>query len=238
MEKPINRRELIGGGLLLGAGLLLGGCAGSGRSGVSRLPGPLWPDQVVANKPSPAPQPRTPQPAYTVQPDGVIPRRAWTGAGPIMALANPMNGISRITVHHDAMNSYGMRSEADAAARLNKIRQMHVGRGWADIGYHYIIDPAGRLWEGRPVQLQGAHVSDTNEHNLGIMVMGNFDEQRPTSEALATLDGFLADRMRAYRVPLSRVYTHQELKPTACPGRSLQAYMLDTRARTGRLARA
>jgi hypothetical protein len=35
----------------------------------------------------------------------------------------------------------------------------------ADIGYHYTIDPTGRIWEGRPVQYQGAHVKMNNEHN-------------------------------------------------------------------------
>lgn len=236
VHKQLNRREIITGSLLFGGLALLGGCATSRSGGASRLPGPLWPDQVITNRPTPQPMPGKPDPANGLS--GVITRRSWTSSGPIMSLINPMNGISRITVHHDAMNSAGIRSKADAAERMNDIRRAHLNRGWADIGYHYVIDPAGRIWEGRSTRFQGAHVQDTNEHNLGIMVMGNFDEQRPTSAALATLDAFVADRMKAYRVPLSRVYTHQELKPTACPGRSLQAYMLDTRSRTGRLAQA
>jgi hypothetical protein len=77
-----------------------------------------------------------------------------------------------------------------------------------------------------------------NEHNLGVMLMGNFEDERPTAAALATLDGFLSDRMRALRVPITRVYTHQELMPTACPGQNLQGYMVATRSGSGRLARA
>ena len=57
-------------------------------------------------------------------------------------------------------------------------------------------------------------------------------------EALMTLDNFIADRMRSYRVPISRVYTHQEINPTACPGRYLQSYMLATRSNSGRMASA
>ena len=70
------------------------------------------------------------------------------------------------------------------------------------------------------------------------MCMGNFDEERPSSAMLSTLDGFVADRMRALRVPLNRVYTHQELRVTECPGRNLQGYMVATRSSSGRLARA
>lgn len=126
----------------------------------------------------------------------------------------------------------------DAAGRLESIRRSHVNKGWADIGYHYIIDPAGRVWQGRPISLQGAHVKDENPGNIGIMVMGNFDSQSPTPAALTTLDQFIAFQLRQYSLPVRRVYTHQELKPTACPGRSLQAYMARTRATTGRMARA
>jgi hypothetical protein len=81
-------------------------------------------------------------------------------------------------------------------------------------------------------------VRDHNENNLGVLVLGNFDEQAPTSAALTALDQFVADRMRAYRVPVGRVLTHQEISPTACPGRSLQGYMVATRSVRGRMAGA
>ena len=77
-----------------------------------------------------------------------------------------------------------------------------------------------------------------NEHNLGVMMMGNFDVERPTPEALAALDSFVADRMRAHNVAINRVFTHQEITSTECPGRSLQSYMLATRSTSGRLCRA
>jgi len=70
------------------------------------------------------------------------------------------------------------------------------------------------------------------------MCMGNFEEERPSSPMLTSLDGFLADRMRALRVPINRVYTHRELRTTECPGRNLQGYMVATRSGSGRLARA
>ena len=65
--------------------------------------------------------------------------------------------------------------------------------------------------------------------------MGNFEMQSPTSAALATLDRFLFSQMQQYRVALGNVRTHKERAPTACPGRNLQAYMIQTRSGGGTL---
>lgn len=217
----------------MGTAALLMGCQARGRWK------PLSRDELRGPIDIPPPRPRRDLPAPTPQElPGVISRREWASAGPNMALAYPMNGVDRITVHHDGMDPFGSTARSDAARRLESIRRAHTGQKWADIGYHYVIDPAGRIWEGRPVSLQGAHVKYNNEHNLGVMLLGNFEESRPTSEAVGTLDALLADLMRRHRVPLARVFTHREIMPTACPGRNLQGYMLATRASSGRLARA
>jgi hypothetical protein len=237
MDFDLSRRKVVGGGFVLGL-LALAGCQRKPRwepLSRSELDGPPH----VRIPPSRRPRP-TPMEPETSSLSGIMPRREWTSSPPNLSLINPMNGVNRITVHHDGMDPIALRTKWDAASRLEQIRRAHINHDppWADIGYHYIVDPQGRVWEGRPVQYQGAHVKDNNEHNLGIMVLGNFDEQRPTSEALSTLDALIADRMRAYRIPLSRVLTHQEINPTRCPGRSLQSYMLDTRSRSGRLTAA
>jgi hypothetical protein len=241
MSEPVNRRQILRGGLVLGAGLLLTACQRNRMRGWKPLPqeeieGP--PLKPLAGGDRPRPLPRIDSAA------GVVSRREWASAPPNLSLINPMNGVDRITVHHDGMPPVSLRSKKDVANRLELIRSVHTGnsddsgRHWADIGYHYIIDPQGRVWEGRPVRYQGAHVKQNNEHNLGIMVLGNFDEQTPTSDALTALDAFIADRMRAYRVSVRRVYTHQEINPTACPGSNLQSYMVATRSNRGYLARA
>ncbi len=245
----LERRSVLAGGLMAGVALLLGGCKSSGSSTASAdLPDAVWPDEMP-------PSPRMTPPAGPTGPvvttgpavvPGVMPRAAWTNVGPALSRANPMSGgIRRITVHHAAMNSSSIRSQADAARMLNSIRADHVrrrdprtGSTWADIGYHYMVDPQGRVWEGRPTNLQGAHVQDNNENNLGILMLGDFETQQPTQAALASLDGFVSSQMKRYGVPVSRVYTHRELKPTMCPGRNLQRYMLATRARSGRMANA
>lgn len=143
-----------------------------------------------------------------------------------------MNGVSRLTVHHDGIETL-LWSDSVAASRdrLEMIRRGHLQRGFADIGYHYVIDRAGRVWEGRPVSYQGAHAGGSNNlNNVGVLVIGNFDQQQPTTAQLRTLSTSLKLLMAHYRVPVSRVYTHQELKPTACPGVNLQGRMVQLRS--------
>lgn len=152
----------------------------------------------------------------------VMPRSAWARTGPTLSLANPMGRINRITIHHDAMDAGGVRSVSEAGHRLLSIQRVHLDYGWADIGYHYAIDPLGNVWAGRPVHLQGAHVKDWNEHNLGIMLMGNFMHERPTAAALASLARLVSSESARYRVPASMIRTHRELSATACPGDNLQ----------------
>jgi hypothetical protein len=236
----LTRREAItGGGLILGT-LFLGACSPN-RGSAGRLPGPYWADPVagttVSNDIHSAPGPISAAPQDFEVPQGIVPRSMWARVGVARpADAFPMNGIRRFTVHHDGMPPVSLATSRQVASRIEQIRESHVmGRGWADLGYHYVIDPSGRVWEGRSTRWQGAHVKNQNENNLGILVMGNFDVQTPTSAALASLDKFLASQMQRYNVAIGSVRTHQERAPTECPGRNLQAYMVKTRSGNGAL---
>ncbi|MBX9735553.1 MAG: peptidoglycan recognition protein family protein [Phycisphaerales bacterium] len=247
--QPLSRRQIVISGSVAALGAaILPSCARR-TDGAMDMPGPMWPSSTArpmaaipsapagpAIKGTPFPTP-SPLPADSVFPN-VISRSAWTRAG----LSRPrdvfaLGRVSRITVHHDGMNPFTSTSQNESARRLELIRQSHVNkRGWADIGYHYILDPAGRVWQGRSVQYQGAHVQDQNENNLGIMCMGNYDRQSPTPAMLTSLMRFVGSQMKLYGVPTNRVYTHQEINPTECPGRSIQAAMRAGRSRNGALA--
>ncbi|MFN0011650.1 MAG: peptidoglycan recognition family protein [Phycisphaerales bacterium] len=238
----MTRRGLIGAGLALWAWAAAGCKTGpSANADQGTLTDPSRPGSgPYMDKPLPVATPLgVPIPMGPGVP--VLARGAWTSVGVARPkMINPMNGVRRITVHHEGATVFTATGQADAARRIESIRRGHVGRAtdgqpWADIGYHYIVDPAGRVWEGRSVQYQGAHVHLKNESNLGIVVLGNFEKQAPTPAALATLDRFLAEQMRRYRVPIANVLTHRELNPTACPGRSLQSHMVAARAVGGTL---
>lgn len=239
MNNSVNdhttRREIIAAGGLLAAVWALAGCQ-SGGAPVSRLPGPLWPDQEPGDPAKSITAPVATKPASPVASGpapGVIPKATWTSVRPIVSRAQPMNGIGRITVHHSAIPSAGLTERSAIIRQLQGIQREHMhrrGEPFADIGYHYIIDPTGQVWEGRSLNLQGAHVAAQNEHNLGIMCMGNFDRQSPTQAQLTTLQRFVAGQMRKYGVSVGRVYTHRELGKSSCPGNNLQRYMNSARS--------
>ncbi len=147
-----------------------------------------------------------------------------------------MRPIYRITVHHDGMTAFTSVSEQAAAERLENIRRAHRGHNWGDIGYHYLVDPAGRVWEGRPLTWQGAHVKNQNEGNLGVCVMGNYENQQPNEAQLRAVERFVAEMMTRHSVRVGNVYTHREMAATACPGRNLQPRLVAMRGTRGALA--
>jgi len=165
-----------------------------------------------------------------VLPFRAIPRSQWAKRPPNTARLNPMRKVARITVHHEGWKPVWFTDYQNTAERLELIRVSHINRMRAgDIGYHFIVDRNGRVWEGRSLRFQGAHVKNHNQFNVGVMVLGNFDKQAPSSRQLVALQNTLATLMKKYRVPTNRVYTHQELNPTACPGRNLQPRMVSLR---------
>ncbi|MEL7484002.1 MAG: peptidoglycan recognition family protein [Planctomycetota bacterium] len=231
---PISRRSLMLAGLGSAATIAAGCTTGSAPRRDADLPGPLWPHD---NRP--APQPAAPSASATMplQRVRVVPRSNWTAAQPNRGEARPLNGVARITVHHDGMDPVPLRSPQEVADRLETIRRVHVeNNGWADIGYHFAVDPQGRVWATRPLDLQGAHVKNENEHNMGILVLGNFEMQTPTPAAMTALDGLLVEAAMVNRVPLANIRTHREWNPTACPGASLQQHMNIARSPRGRVA--
>jgi hypothetical protein len=223
-------RAAIAVGVAGGLSALLAGCGNEANivsNGVSK-PNPSLPEPRYRPPVKSEPRVAKPAPSTGLPPD-VLPRSSWAKANPIPARMDPMLPVQRITLHHDGMPPVSIRSRADASRRIEQIRVAHLGRGFGDIGYHYVIDPQGTIWQGRPLNWQGAHVADQNPGNLGILVMGNFEVQRPTQAQLATCRRFVQSQMQRYSVPVGRVCTHRELAQTACPGRNLQPAIVSMR---------
>jgi tetrahydromethanopterin S-methyltransferase subunit B len=152
----------------------------------------------------------------------VLVRDAWNRLSP----RNPFDPSrpGRLTVHHTAI----ARSEADnsgeALDMVRRIQREHRARGYDDIGYNFLIDPLGRVIEGRGAEVQGSHSGpDQNAGNVGISLMGHFDRESPTqaqSDALERLGGYLAF---AYSIDTARdafLVGHRDVPnaETECPG--------------------
>ena len=160
----------------------------------------------------------------------ILPRSTWANGAPVPSLMQRMTPIRYITVHHDGMQPFFGRDRRTVAGHLETIRRLHRRRGWGDIGYHFAVDRAGRVWEARPLTYQGAHVKDHNPGNIGIVVLGNFEEQQPSPAQLAALQLQIRHLQSTYSVPTSRVRTHQEWAPTACPGTHLRSCLAQLRS--------
>lgn len=220
-KAPSNHDQ--GRRLVLLAGLgLLAGCSTS-RTRAS-LPGPQWPG---AASPGAGGTP-VPAPARAASPvdSRIMARSYWAKGAPIPSRIDRMGTPDRITIHHDGMPPFAGTSRSEVAGRIEVIRRAHLNRDgggrWGDIGYHFVVDRAGRVWEARPLKYQGAHVKNQNERNIGILCLGNFEEQIPSRDQVRGLELLVVDLRTRYRIPTARVRTHRELSSTLCPGRHLQ----------------
>jgi hypothetical protein len=166
-----------------------------------------------------------------------VSRRDW-GAAPLLANHDPMAKPFRLTIHHTAEPATTKRL-ADSYREMRDLQRMHQqGEGWADLGYHYLIDQAGRVLEGRPMHAQGAHAgnSELNRGNIGICLIGNFFPQPergddyamaqiPSGEQMAALDRLTSALQNHYGITDSQIWGHQDLKQTACPGPFLHEWV-------------
>jgi len=172
--------------------------------------------------------------------------------------------VTHLVVHHTA----GANMASDWPAVVRSIWALHVnGNGWSDIGYNYLIDPNGVLYEGRAggEGVIGAHFSGVNSGTMGVSLLGTFSTLTPADQAVVTLREMLtwqADKWKldpgaqamhaSSGLPLNVVSGHRDagLSPratsrTECPGNGLYTLLpdlrLQTRARldlTGPLPRA
>lgn len=158
----------------------------------------------------------------------ILDRGTWHAAAPNQKNLDPMDRPNRLTVHHSAVYFRDNRSES-AAVQIQHIQREHMHeRDYGDIGYHFLIDPAGRIWKGRDLRYQGAHASGANNvRNIGICVLGNFMRgnggQGPTKEQVATLRTLMDALMRDYGFGADAIYCHSDFKATECPGPLLES---------------
>ncbi|MEM7168500.1 MAG: peptidoglycan recognition family protein, partial [Planctomycetota bacterium] len=176
-----------------------------------------WRQRILPPRPQiVAPPPRIvrPQPQPVVAKLKVIPRSAWK-AKKTRGNVNRMEAPRKITVHHTGEESLPkFRTKQDVKDYLRTLQRSHQKhRGWADLGYHYLIDKWGNIWEGRPSRYQGAHAGSptTNQRNIGIALIGNFEDHEPPRAQWNTLRRFVQDLRSRYRIPTSAVYSHRKL---------------------------
>ncbi|MFF0344909.1 N-acetylmuramoyl-L-alanine amidase [Kribbella sp. NPDC004875] len=138
-------------------------------------------------------------------------------------------------VHHTADRNDYTRTQVPAMVRA--MYAYHVkSRGWCDLGYNFLVDRFGRVFEGRyggaQLPVLGAHTASYNANSFGVAVIGNFEKTPPPQAMLESTARVIAWKLDAnYRSPLAtivlggtRLHTvsgHRDTKATACPGTEL-----------------
>jgi hypothetical protein len=187
-------------------------------------------------------------PAAAEQP-AILPRASW-GANESIRRAPPVYApAARLAIVHHTAGSNGY-SRTEAPAIVRGIQLYHVrGNGWNDIGYNFLVDRFGTVYEGRFGGIErnvvGAHALGFNSGSVGIALLGTYGGTRPSAAAQAALARLLAWRLDVAHVDplgavtfvsggserfaaglpvvLRAVSGHRDTGATECPGSSLYA---------------
>ncbi len=108
------------------------------------------------------------------------------------------------------------------------------GRGFSDIGYHYVIRLDGTIEEGRPLSKPGAHCLGHNKHSIGICYVGGrrlapntrkgyvWDDTR-TPDQRKSMENLV--RLLKMCYPEATIHGHREFANKACPGFDVKKWL-------------
>lgn len=117
-------------------------------------------------------------------------RNDWCPAGNCPKSTSPSTiNPTHIVIHHSA----GQTISSDYSAVVRSYWDFHVNtRGWSDIGYNWLVDPNGKLYEGRGDRIRGAHSACMNDVSTGICFIGDYENFQPSNAGLNILKDFIA----------------------------------------------
>ncbi|MFF3173964.1 peptidoglycan recognition protein [Streptomyces sp. NPDC057900] len=202
-------------------------------------------------RPRPVPY-RVPQPA-------IVSRTAWHADEHIVREPAVYTGpVRAVFIHHTGeSNNYDC---AEAPELIRHVEEAHIkGRGWDDIGYNFLVDRCGTIYEGRAGgvtrSVRGAHTTGFNADSVGIAVLGDYrDGEKVPAAVIRALASIAAwkllpgedprgkVRMRstndASRYPkgdvavLNVISGHRDTYQTTCPGQALYDELPEIRTMT------
>ncbi|HEY5386808.1 MAG TPA: peptidoglycan recognition protein, partial [Thermoleophilia bacterium] len=196
-------------------------------------------------------------------PPPIVTRQAW-GANESLRASPPSYATVKMAfIHHTASgNDY---TKADAPAIVRGIYAYHTKTlGWSDIGYNFLIDRFGTIYEGRyggvTKGVIGAQVLGFNTGSTGISVIGTYSSEAPPAAALTSLENLLAwklslsgldprgsvqmtcgstEKFKAgATVTLPVIAGHRDANYTECPGDQLYAKLPTVRSATSALSKS
>lgn len=149
--------------------------------------------------------------------DGIVGPKTWAALG-IVSTANARN-IDKIILHCSA-------TPEGEDFSVEQIRQIHLNRGFSDIGYHWYIGRDGKIYKGRDESKIGAHTTGQNAHSIGVCYCGGcpprsvkdwehkFKDTRTPAQRAAIIK--LCKELKG-RYPSATLHGHNEFANKACP---------------------
>lgn len=136
--------------------------------------------------------------------------------------------VKKFIIHHTATTS-NMDNPKQA---IRDIYYYHsITRGWGDIGYNYIVDREGKVYEGRAggEGVIGAHSGPGNNGSIGIAVLGNYQETELPQKVLNALGELIAAKSKIHNIDpeakgsfrgeiMPNIFGHKDIMSTTCPG--------------------
>ena len=167
----------------------------------------------------------------------IISRDKW-GAKPAGEGLRPHNPIA-VILHHTGVAQNAkytleqkMRGLQNYSQSVEEVSPGHVKSMWPDVPYHFYIDMAGSIAEGRNVNYEG----DTNtaydpSGYIQIVLEGDFEKENPGKEQLTALEGLLVWLMHSWNISNERLGVHLDHAQTDCPGKNFISVLQDVRLR-------
>ncbi|HMM88022.1 peptidoglycan recognition protein family protein [Bradyrhizobium sp.] len=156
----------------------------------------------------------------------ILDRAGWKAKSALPGMKEQKPGA--IILHHTGVQQNSgvaldakLRGLQSFSQRPGHVSPTRTKPAWPDVPYHYYVDHAGRIAEGREVQYAG----DTNTgydttNYIQVVVEGDFEHEAPAPEQMAALRKVLVWLMLAWSIPPGKISTHKDYAPTTCPGRN------------------
>ena len=150
----------------------------------------------------------------------MIGREGWGAAAARAGMVG--HTIERLTIHHTGVE---LGENRLAPSRLGAHQEFHQrDRGWPDLAYHFAIDRAGNIYEGRSPEFAGDTATSYDPVGHLLMVLeGNFDIEGTSEPQLSSLATLLAWAAGFYSVGVDTIKSHRDYAPgeTSCPGENV-----------------